>query len=116
MTEQVLFPEITKVEKEQDSLVLHLTIPAELHYFEGHFPQSPILPGVAQVHWVLHYLSEHFEKKVTDYQTIDALKFQVIIAPDSKIELALTKIKENKYSFQYSSSSGSHSSGKVSYN
>ncbi len=115
MTEPVLFPQVTKVEKTEDSLVLQLIIPNELHYFLGHFPQSPILPGVVQVHWVLHYLAEHFGTKVSDYQSIDALKFQVIIAPEYQVSLALKKVNDTKYSFNYSSEHGTHSSGKVAF-
>ena len=38
-----------------DSVTLILQIDAGLFWFQGHFPHLPILPGVAQLDWVMHY-------------------------------------------------------------
>ena len=115
MTDQVLFPQIDHVEKSDDTLTLSLTISSDVYYFLGHFPQAPLLPGVVQVHWALHYIQEHFGTKISDYQSIDALKFQVIIAPGYQVKLTLKEVTNNKFSFTYSSSHGNHSSGRVVY-
>jgi len=115
LNNQVLFPEVDQVEHSEDTFTLSLTIPETVYYFSGHFPQAPILPGVVQVHWALHYLNKHFAMQVSDYKTIDALKFQVIIAPNYQLKLCLKKLNENKFSFSYSSDHGNHSSGRVVY-
>ena len=115
MNNNVIFPEVDHVEHNEDTLTLSLTISEDIYYFAGHFPNAPILPGVVQVHWVLYYLNKHFSMEVADYKTIDALKFQVIIAPNYQVKLCIKKIKENKFSFSYASTHGNHSSGKVVY-
>lgn len=115
MNNDILFPVITKVEQNDDTLTLSLTIPENLYYFTGHFPEAPILAGVVQVHWALYYLDKHFSMQISDYKSVDALKFQVVIAPNYQIKLCLKKLKDNKYSFNYSSDHGNHSSGKVVY-
>lgn len=115
MTDKILFPRIDHIEKSDDSLVLSLTISSDIYYFLGHFPQAPILPGVTQVHWALHFAQQYFDKNISDYLSVDALKFQVIISPEYQVKLTLTKMKNNKISFNYSSSHGTHSSGRVVY-
>jgi 3-hydroxymyristoyl/3-hydroxydecanoyl-(acyl carrier protein) dehydratase len=46
-------PEISKlvITENRAEFVAHLT--EDLLYFQGHFPNTAILPGVAQVHWAV---------------------------------------------------------------
>ena len=115
MNNNVILPEVNQIEENEDMLTLSLTISEDVYYFTGHFPDAPILAGVVQVHWALYYLNKHFNMKISDYKTIDALKFQVIIAPNYQVKLCLTKLNDSKFSFSYSSEHGSHSSGRVVY-
>lgn len=115
MNNDVIFPRVDNIEKNENTLTLSLTISDDIYYFTGHFPNAPILAGVVQVHWALYYLNKHFSMQVSDYKTIDALKFQVIIAPNYQVKLCLKKLNNNKFSFSYSSDHGSHSSGRVVY-
>lgn len=115
MNNNVILPEVNQIEKNEDTLTLSLTISEDVYYFTGHFPNTPILAGVVQVHWALYYLNKYFDMKISDYKAIDALKFQVIIAPNYQIKLCLKKLNESKFSFSYSSEHGSHSSGRVVY-
>lgn len=113
MTDFVYKPGCELIEQSTDHVLLKLTIPENLYYFQGHFPQAAILPGVAQLDWVMHYLNEYMAVDTNNVVSIDALKFQIIVQPNYEIELMLKKIKTNKYSFSYSSSHGQHASGKV---
>lgn len=115
MNNEVTLPVVDHIEQHEDTLTLSLTIREDVYYFAGHFPNTPILAGVVQVHWALYYLHKHFAMQVNDYKTIDALKFQVIIAPNSQVKLCLKKLNDHKFSFSYSSEQGSHSSGRVVY-
>lgn len=115
MNNQVLFPEVDHVEHSEDTLTLSLTIPESVYYFSGHFPQASILPGVVQVHWALYYINQYFSMQVIDYKSVDVLKFQLVIKPNSQLKLCITKLSDNKFSFSYRSENGSHSSGRVVY-
>jgi len=100
-----------------DSLKVELTlnIPKNLYYFQGHFPQAAVLPGVAQIDWVMNYISTYFNIDKRQLLSIDALKFQVIIRPTYTIKLLLVKMTDTKVSFNYYSEHGQHASGKVVY-
>lgn len=111
----MLFPQINGVDESEDEVILSLTIPTDLYYFQGHFSQTPILAGVIQVHWAMYYIEKYFNLTVEKHLTIDALKFQLIIAPEYDVNLKLTKISDTKVSFNYSSAHGAHTSGRATY-
>lgn len=101
------------IESSKVELVLH--IPENLYYFQGHFLQSAVLPGVAQIDWVMGYISTYFKLDKRQLANIDALKFQVIIRPQYTVKLSLVVINDRKISFSYHSEHGQHASGKVVY-
>ena len=111
----MLFPQINSIDESEDAIILSLHVPADLYYFQGHFSHAPILAGVIQVHWAMHYIEKHFNLSVENHLTIDALKFQVIIAPGYNVDLTIKKITNTKVSFNYSSAHGAHTSGRATY-
>ncbi|MBQ4833478.1 acyl-CoA synthetase [Pseudoalteromonas sp. MMG010] len=113
MTDFVYKPICEVIEKTPQSVRLNLTIPENLYYFQGHFDQAAILPGVVQLDWVMHYLKTYLQVDCDKVMSVDALKFQIIVQPNYQVELVLKEIKTNKYSFSYSSTHGQHASGKV---
>lgn len=114
----VILPVIIATEQENDSsVVIDLIVPKELRYFDGHFNQHPILPGVVQTHWAEHYAREHFGFS-ENFTGLSNIKFQQIISPGQQAKLALTLIEKNDtatISFTYSSSVGKHASGKLTF-
>ncbi|SUX57408.1 ACP dehydratase [Citrobacter amalonaticus] len=42
-----------QAQPQQVEIVLHLD--PSLFWFSGHFAVQPLLPGVAQIDWVMHY-------------------------------------------------------------
>ena len=96
-----------------EKAVLKLRLPAELLYFKGHFPESPILPGVVQIDWAIRYAREIFPLK-GDFKGMEALKFQQVLLPGEEPELELEfKPAKNSVFFRYLSKRGRHSSGSV---
>ena len=53
-------PELNGSEPLSDGVRLHLEIPPGLVWFRGHFPSRPVLPGVAQIAWVVSCSRDHF--------------------------------------------------------
>ncbi len=115
MSSSPLFPQVLNQINSADQVTLELRIPADLHYFEGHFPEAPILPGVVQSHWVLEYIHQFFGIDPSGFSAFSNLKFQQMIRPDYQVTLVIKPINDKKLSFSYSSEYGQHSSGKVLY-
>ncbi|MBU3003492.1 ApeI family dehydratase [Paraglaciecola arctica] len=115
MSDYVHHGELLSVEKEDNSVFLELKIPANLYYFQGHFPSAPVLPGVVLTHWVVEYASQYFNADPSKFESFSGLKFQIIVGPEQIIKLKLSQINDNKYTFSYHSDHGKHASGKVMF-
>jgi len=113
LTNIVYKPLIEVLHHSEEKLLLNLTIPENLYYFQGHFEEAAILPGVTQIDWVMSYIAEYFKVNTRQLVSIDQLKFQHIIRPNYQVEFSLDKLANNKYLFNYKSKHGQHSSGKV---
>jgi 3-hydroxymyristoyl/3-hydroxydecanoyl-(acyl carrier protein) dehydratase len=107
------FPQVALLEDEAARKVLELVVPAELLYFDGHFTVAPVLPGVVQVDWAIHYGRLHFGLAGA-FGGINALKFQQMIRPDVpvRLELAWDAVK-GSLNFRYFSEAGAHASGRI---
>lgn len=90
------------VEKHSDTANVQLYIPENLFWFQGHFPEQPLLPGVTQLTWVMHYCQTLLGIK-PNLASIDVIKFQRPILPNSTVNLALIwQPASHKLQFQYS--------------
>lgn len=106
-------PTVLSTEKIDDTVRLSLKVPEDLLYFDGHFDQSPILPGVVQLQWAEEYAREHFQL-TGDFMRLEALKFQKIATPGIFLTLDLSFSEKNKkIVFKYTSSIGQHASGRI---
>lgn len=107
------FPRMRELERTPQRVVLELTAPPDLLYFDGHFDVAPVLPGVVQVEWAIHYGRQYFELPA-HFKGISALKFQQVIRPDQPARLELLHDSLNGYlNFSYLSGAGRHASGRV---
>jgi len=84
--------------KTENSVTLEFSIPGTNPYFDGHFPEFKILPGVAQTELVIRFASRFFGTGI-DISEIKRIKFANIIQPDTTVVLKLEK-KENNISFK----------------
>lgn len=100
-----------------NSVTLTLEVEPGLFWFQGHFPTLPILPGVAQLDWVMHY-GLLLLAPGRQFAAIDNIKFQQPVPPGSLLQLHLEwHAEKSRLSFRYSllSEAGeqSASSGKI---
>ncbi|MGH8273249.1 MAG: hydroxymyristoyl-ACP dehydratase [Gammaproteobacteria bacterium] len=70
-----------------------LAIPETLAWFIGHFPDHPVLPGVAQVGWAVHFSRETFGL-AADPPRIERVKYQRPIRPGETVYLVLSRDAE----------------------
>ncbi|HVN91725.1 MAG TPA: hypothetical protein VMT61_18065 [Candidatus Binataceae bacterium] len=108
-------PELLEVTRKADEVVLKLAIPRALLFFEGHFPHFPILPGVVQLHWVIHYSKELLLPDAL-YGTAIKVKFLKPIRPLQQLTLRLKYlVAKREVRFEYADKGGSCSSGRIGF-
>lgn len=111
--ERPRLPQVRELEREAGRVVLEITAPARLLYFDGHFDVAPILPGVVQVDWAIHYGRQYFGLP-PQFKGMNQLKFQQVISPEKPVQLELAyDIAKQSLRFSYSSGVGQHSSGRI---
>lgn len=109
----VLFPEVLEESREEQDLVLILRIPRELAYFNGHFEEIPVVPGVVQVQWAVHYARRHFGLR-GDLNYMEVIKFKELLMPGQRLELCLSyKHGQARLKFNYRSETADYSSGRI---
>lgn len=102
-------------EKLNETVELECFIPADTEYFDGHFAEHPILPGVVQVHWAEAFGRQHYSIEGR-FIRLEVIKFQQVITPEMVVLLLLDYSPEKqKLSFKYMSSKGVHSSGRICF-
>ncbi len=95
----------------QAEIELHVT--PDLAVFNGHFPEIPILPGVAQLDWAVHFARRAFAVP-PQFCGVQVLKFQKVTQPDTRLLLTLTyKQDTGRVEFLYTSAQGTHASGRI---
>jgi len=109
----VLLPEILGERREAETVALDLRIPEALAYFAGHFDAIAVVPGVAQIHWAVHFARQRFSIGGA-FSHMDAVKFKELLLPGQRLELVLRYLAQaNKLEFCYRSQTAEYSSGRI---
>jgi len=109
----MMMPEVLELQREGDCLTLQLHLPPALLWFAGHFPEQPILPGVAQVNWVMLFAAQQFPE-IGTFGGMEVLKFQKPLIPGEKVQLRIEWLKEKqRLVFGYRVGDHVASSGKI---
>ena len=108
-----LFPTLTLLSQTEHQISLQLDISADIHWFAGHFPDAPVLPGVTQLDWAVRFGREAFALP-PHFLRMEMLKFQRVARPGMRIRLHLEWLpQKSTLAFRYESSLGPHASGRV---
>ena len=106
-------PEVLNQHLADDGWTLHLSIPPDLAFFSGHFPKTPVLPGVVQVDWAMH-LGQQLLDLPPRFAGMEVLKFQQLVRPGDHLELTLRFDRErSKLHFAYRNANAACSSGRI---
>ncbi|MCY1043149.1 AMP-binding protein [Corallococcus sp. bb12-1] len=106
-------PPFQVLERAPERVLLSVDVQEGSPFFDGHFPGTPILPGVVQVEWALLLGREHFALP-PDFLRMETLKFQQVIPPGTQLTLELTWAAESgRLGFKLTSAAGAHASGRI---
>ncbi|ARP87060.1 AMP-binding protein [Bordetella genomosp. 9] len=94
---------------------LRLEVPLDLTHFNGHFPDTPVVPGVVQVDWAMALARRHIEAPpAIGFHGMEALKFQQLLRPGDVVDLTLTRHHGRaKLYFEYRLGGRPCSSGRI---
>ncbi|MDR2952673.1 MAG: AMP-binding protein [Treponema sp.] len=92
------------ISKTENAVCVEFSVPDNSSYFDGHFPDYPILPAVAQADIVLRYAARHLGTDIA-LSEIRRMKFINLIRPLTPHLLRLEK-KRDTLSFTITSLSG----------
>ncbi len=101
MADSPRLPRIVTIRSGDAAMELDLAIDADLAWFQGHFPEVPVLAGVVQLEWALD-----FARTYLGIATIAArqfqIKFKAVISPGDMVTLALRHhAAKGKLGFEY---------------
>ena len=95
----------------EHGLSIRVQVPKALRWFEGHFPQQPVLPGVVQLWWAEAAARKRFPVFDQGFQ-VKSLKFNRMILPDSEVTLSLAADEPtSRIRFQWTQDGDTCSSG-----
>jgi 3-hydroxymyristoyl/3-hydroxydecanoyl-(acyl carrier protein) dehydratase len=86
-----------------------LALAPDLPAFQGHFPGSPILPGVVQVDWAMR-LGEAAFGPLEPFRGLERVKFLVPIRPLEPLEVVL-ELRPGRLAFRYQCGAERRASG-----
>lgn len=109
-----LFPTLTLLSQTEQQISLQLDISADIHWFAGHFPDAPVLPGVTQLDWAVHFSQQYFPQ-LAQLQAVEVLKFQQMIRPGHQLLLVLERSAEQTTLFSYSRNGEKVASGRLKW-
>lgn len=105
----ITYPNVVGFSNDGQNSEIDLIFPKNSNFFNGHFPDFPILPGVVQL-----FFAKEFAKDVYNLdfvpQKVKKIKFSSIIKPECKVKLVLSK-KDGSVDFKYISGEKTFSSG-----
>lgn len=106
-------PQPEWLERSVTQAIAQLQVQPHLRVLEGHFPGAALVPGVAQLHWVVSLGQQAFGLG-SCFADAQLLKFQQPILPGDTVQLQLRwQAETGCLQFALTSGRGAHASGKL---
>ena len=101
-------------ENNEKKMLAKIVFPKCSDFFDGHFPQFPLLPAVAQVDTVIRISNKYLNSPI-NLKKISKIKFTLPILPDAEMSLRICSLeKEGRLNFEFfSEQNKKHSSGTI---
>lgn len=76
------------------------SVPGDSLWFSGHFPEEPLLPGIAQLAMV-HDLIRRFYPENMILAGVKRVRFKQVIRPENRIEIQANPDQDKQDEFQF---------------
>lgn len=108
-------PDITGCSLVDNSAQITLRVNENLAWFEGHFPDHKVLPGVVQIDWAAKLARALFVSENRFHQLTN-IKFKSMVMPGMALQLILSyNAAKESVTFHFSSESDSFSTGSLKF-
>jgi 3-hydroxymyristoyl/3-hydroxydecanoyl-(acyl carrier protein) dehydratase len=84
---QVL-PEVLEERPDEGGVTVELHVPESLAFFPGHFPDTPIVPGVVQIQWAMHFARVCLGLDLP-FGHMEVIKFKELMQPGERLSLRI---------------------------
>lgn len=111
-----LEPRAIAVRREGGTVSIDIALAADHPLLRGHFPEQPILPGVAQLQWAIKSARAHFAVR-SAFLSAHALKFSGVIVPKAPLHLEIAADPDQGSDLEFSYRQQNHvcSSGRLRF-
>ena len=111
-----VLPQIIHQHSEGEQCHWRLFISGDLNFFEGHFTEQAVLPGVTQLDWAVKLGCDAFGYSA-NVATLEVLKFQQLILPNTYVDLVIEhQPQKSKLIFSYREGDKRFASGRIALN
>ena len=110
LASQMAEPVTENEERTATTYSADLTFDRDAAYFEGHFPDCAVLPGVIQL-GTAHRFAEAFFGHARPLRTVKKMKFLHVIQPGDTVHFTLTKKTDDEFIYEYRKGDVSCASG-----
>ena len=93
-TERPTLPEIISRERAEDRITVRARVPKDLDYFDGHFEEFAVVPGVVQLEWVARFLKEFISALpgrpgLPALSVMENVKFHDVLLPEAECSIEI---------------------------
>ena len=81
--------------------VVDWTVPSDLPYLQGHFPDQPILPAIAIIDASTYLLQCALEQPGLAVKAVANAKFLSPIVPGTQVQIQMTAISEREWTIDW---------------
>ncbi|WP_295802372.1 AMP-binding protein [uncultured Microbulbifer sp.] len=120
-TPQAMLPQVTasRLLDGDDASVqrarVSLRIPGDLPCLPGHFADAPVVPGVVQIDWAVHFARQLLQVP-GEFSGMENIKFKQLLVPQEQAELELAFDRDKqRLSYRFFWQADEFSSGRVSF-